>query len=146
MARRVFFSFAWDDVWRVNQVRNCGVSFGVEITGFRDAAEIEQVKKQTDEAIRGWIDDQLYGTSVTAVLIGANTCSSRWVDYEISESKRRGNGLLGIDISGIKDQRGWTSYRCEPILTGYDVYYWDPVSSPYNIGRWIEEAAQLAGR
>ena len=146
MARRVFFSFAWDDVWRVNQVRYCGVPLGVEVTGFYDVAEIEKVKKKSDEAIRHWIDDQLHGTSVTVVLAGAGTCSSEWVSYEIDESIRKGNGLLGIDISGLKDQFRLKSWCCGRIPRGYDFYVWDPVTSPYSIGRWIEEAAQLAGR
>ena len=83
---------------------------------------------------------------MTVVLIGAKTCSNRWVAYEIDQSKQRRNGLLGIDISGLKDQNGRTPDRCGPILSGYDIHYWDPVTSPYRIGTWIEEAAELAGR
>ena len=33
------------------------------------------------------------------VLVGLYTCGSRWVQYEIEQSAKRGNGMLGIDIS-----------------------------------------------
>ena len=58
--RRVFFSFDWDDAWRVNQVRNSWVTKGnYTSVGFVDSAEIEQVKRKTDKAIKNWIDQQL---------------------------------------------------------------------------------------
>lgn len=85
--RRVFFSFDWDDVWRVNQVRNMWVAKGsYELAGFVDVAKIEKVKRATDNAIKNWIGEQLEGTSVTCVLIGSYTHLSRWVKYEIEQS------------------------------------------------------------
>jgi glycosyltransferase involved in cell wall biosynthesis len=108
MARKVFFSFHYErDVWRVNIVRNSWVTKGNYTTaGFIDAAEFEKVKRQGDQAIRRWIDDQLEGTSVTVVLIGAETYSRKWVRYEIIKSFDRGNGLLGVYIHNIKDKNG----------------------------------------
>lgn len=38
------------------------------------------------------------GTSVTTVLIGKKTASSGWVDFEINESIRKGNGIIGIRL------------------------------------------------
>ena len=75
MARRAFFSFHHGrDSWRIGQVRNCWVTKpDRESAGFWDAAEWEEVKLKTPEVIRKWIDKQLEGTSVTVVLIGAET-------------------------------------------------------------------------
>ena len=147
MARRVFFSFDWDDVWRVNQVRNCVVALGVQTAGYIDAADIEAAKRQTDAAIQRWIDQQLNGTSVTVVLVGSGTCSSRWVQYEVAKSRERGNGLLGINISGLKNQWGQTSVSCG-CYPGYPYgyYTWDSRNSLFEIGNWIETAALHAGR
>ena len=79
MARKVFFSFDYDDVWRVNVIRNSDVTKkSAEVAGFIDKAKFEEVKKGAD-AIRKWIDQQMEGTSVTVVLIGANTSESEWV-------------------------------------------------------------------
>src|SRR6476619_621931 len=99
MARRVFFSFKYDDVSRAWVVRNSWVTQGTEAAGFVDSAEFDRIERGGDRAIQAWIDSQLDGTSVTVVLVGARTCWSRWVKYEIEKSKSRGNGLLGVDIS-----------------------------------------------
>src|SRR5579872_4054573 len=122
MARRVFFSFEYSDVSRAMVVRNSWVTVGREAAGFVDAAEFEKLQRLGDSNVRAWIDAQLYGTSVTAVLVGAQTCASKWVNYEIDASKKRGNGLLGIDISQIKSFSGLTSTRCGRIPIGYDFY------------------------
>lgn len=146
MARRVFFSFKYKDVSRAMVVRNSWVTQGREAAGFIDAADFEAVKRQGDAAVKAWIDGQLKNTSVTAVLVGAKTCSSRWVKYEIVQSIERGNGLLGIDVSKIKDLQGNTSERCGRIPAGYDFYLWNNDEGYLNIGSWIEQAAKDAGR
>lgn len=146
MARKVFFSFKYEDVSRAMIVRNSWVAQGKEAAGFIDAASFEKVKKQGDSAIRAWIDKQLDGTSVTVVLVGEKTCSSRWVKYEIEESIKKGNGLLGIDVSKIKDLQGNTSERCGQIPKGYDFYLWNNDDGYHKMGDWIEKSAKDAGR
>lgn len=146
MARKVFFSFEYSDVSRANVVRNSWVTQGREAAGFIDAAEFEKLKEQGDAAIRRWIDEQMKGTSVTVVLVGAKTCTSRWVRYEIEQSQGD-KGLLGVDISKIKDlQTGKTSDRCGKIPEGYPFYLWNNDKGYDNLGDWIEKAAKLAGR
>ncbi len=146
MARKVFFSFKYKDVSRSMVVRNSWVAQGKESAGFIDAADFEKLKKQGDKAIQNWIDKQLEGTSVTVVLVGAKTCSSRWVKYEIDKSIQRGNGLLGIDVSKIKDLQGNTSDRCGKIPKGYKFYLWNNDEGYENMGDWIEQAAKDAGK
>ncbi|PIV40484.1 MAG: hypothetical protein COZ31_10200 [Nitrospirae bacterium CG_4_10_14_3_um_filter_44_29] len=146
MARRVLFSFEYGDVSRAMVVRNSWVTQGKEAAGFIDAAELEKIKRQGDEAVKRWIDSQLKGTSVTVVLAGENTCSSKWVKYEIEKSKEIGNGLLGIDISKIKDLQGNTTDRCGEIPKGYAFYLWFKGDGYKNMGDWIEKAAKEAGR
>lgn len=147
MARRVFFSFEYEhDVSRANVVRNSWVTQGKEAAGFIDAADFEEIKKGGDAAIKKWIRDQLWNTSVTVVLVGSHTCSSKYVKYEIEQSKERGNGLLGIDISKIKDLNGKTTERCGKIPKGYSFYFWNNDGGYKNMGDWIEDAASVAGR
>src|SRR3989344_996444 len=134
MARKVFFSFKYEDVSRANVVRNSWVAQRKEAAGFIDAADFEEVESQGEEAIENWIDEQLDGTSVTVVLVGKKTCNSKWVKYEIEKSKEIGNGLLGIDISKIKDLQGNTSERCGQIPTGYDFYYWNNNDGYHRMG------------
>lgn len=146
MARRVFFSFKYKDVSRAMVVRNSWITQGKEAAGFIDAANFEALKRQGPNAIKNWIDKQLVGTSVTVVLVGEKTCSSRWVRYEIQKSIERRNGLLGIDISKIKDLQGNTSERCGQIPNGYNFYLWNKNDGYKNMGEWIEQAAKDAGK
>jgi hypothetical protein len=123
-----------------------GMTKGIEEAGFIDAAEFEKVKKKGDAAIKAWIDGQLKGTTVTVVLVGQDTCSSKWVQYEIEASKKRGDGLLGIDISKIKDMSGNRSERCGQIPTGYPFYLWFKNKGYENLGTWVEDAAKAPGK
>jgi hypothetical protein len=146
MARRVFFSFKYEDVWRAMIVRNSWITQTREAAGFVDAADFEKLKRQGDAAIKAWIDGQLKGTSVTVVLVGNKTAASRWVKYEIEMSKYLGHGLLGIDISKIKDVNGRTSQLGTKVPVGYDFYQWFNGNGYANMGTWIEKAAKAAGK
>lgn len=85
MARRVFFSFHYDnDINRSMTVRNSWVTQGKEAAGFVDKAEFEKIKRTGETAVHNWIDNQLNGTSVTVVLIGSETLNRPFVQYEIS--------------------------------------------------------------
>jgi hypothetical protein len=104
MARRVFFSFHYDDdVWRANQVRNANVVAGSEVAGFLDRSEYEKAEKKGKEGIQRMIRRHLKDTTVTVVLIGSTTASRPWVKYEIEQSLAHKNGLLGIYIHHLKD-------------------------------------------
>jgi len=146
MARRVFFSFKYEDVSRAMVVRNSWVTQGKEAAGFIDAADFEDLEEEGDDAIQEWIDDQLDGTTVTVVLVGEETCGSKWVQYEIEKSEELGHGLLGIDVSEIKDLAGNISDRCGRIPAGYSFYLWNNDDGFHNMGDWIEDAAKAAGK
>ncbi len=141
MARKVFFSFHYQrDLWRVNVVRNSGVIDGVSAAGFYDASLWEDAKRSGVDAVKKLINDGLKGTSVTAVLIGAETARRKYVSYEIERSIALGNGLLGVRINNIKDKDG----RTDPpglipeALTkaGAPVYTYEYGK----LGGWIEKA------
>ncbi len=118
--KKVFFSFAWDDIWRVNQVRNSWVTKGgYKSAGFTDKADIEKLQLQDKKSIKNWIDEQMKGTSVTCVLIGKNTFESEWVGYEIEQSIAKGNGILGVYIHNIKDENSQKSSRGKNPLSEY---------------------------
>lgn len=103
MARRVFFSFDHRDLWRANVVRNSAFVDAVMTAGFHDAAAGEEAGRKSEDQLSKLIDRALDGTSVTVVLIGAQTSNRRYVTYEIERSVARGNALLGIRIEKIKD-------------------------------------------
>jgi hypothetical protein len=141
MARRTFFSFHYEnDVWRAGVVRNSDV-VKQEPSEWIDASLWEDAKKKGDAAIIKLINYALVGTSVTAVLIGTDTATRRWVQYEIDKSIERGNGLLGIYIHKIKDRYGNTGYRgSNPLPTGYKTYDWVDDNGYANLGTWVDIA------
>lgn len=153
MARRVFFSFHYErDVWRASQVRNSWVTKpDREAAGFWDAAAWEEVKKKGEEAIRRWINKQLEGTSVTVVLIGAETSERKYVQYEINQNWDRGNGLIGIYIHNLKDRNGKTDIKgTDPFVKlgykGIRTYNWVSDNGYENLGDWVEAAYERAQR
>lgn len=131
MARRVFFSFHFErDVWRANQVRNSNVVAGAEVAGFFDHSEYEEAKKKGDEQIKRLIRNKLEGTSVTVVLIGSETASRPFVQYEIEQSIARKNGLLGVHIHQLQNAKGevdWFggSVPSVPWSVDFPTYTWD---------------------
>jgi len=145
--RQVFFSFKWSDVTRSEVVRNSYVTKGgQQAARYIDKAQREQVKKQTDLAIKRWINKQMCGTTVTVVLVGEYTCRSRWVKYEIARTIEQGHGLLEIDISKIRDLHRQTSDCCGRMVpSGYQRYLWNRHKGHENLGDWVERAAREAG-
>jgi hypothetical protein len=146
MARKVFFSFQYEDVQRAMNVRNSNVIASDNKVGFIDKADFEAVERQGDVAIKKWINDQLHGTSVTVVLVGATTDKSKWVKYEIEQSIERGNGILTIDISKIADLKGSTTDCCGLRVAGAPHYLWNNNNGYENLGKWVEAAAKEAGK
>lgn len=159
MVRRVFFSFHYErDAWRAAQVRNSWVTKeNREAAGFEDGAEWEEVKKEGEEAIKEWIDSQIHGTSVTAILVGRETSEREFVQYEIKESIKQGNGIVAIRIHERKDREGNRDRRgSNPLAEHYveredrdirldqifETYHWDRDNGRENLSEWVEEAAQ----
>lgn len=159
MTRKVFFSFHYKrDVWRASQVRNSNLLADEDEYGFVDSAAWEKIERQGDEGIKRWINSQLQYTSVTVVLIGAKTSERSWIDYEIRESWKRGNGVIGIRIHNIKnqfkmtDQQGVNPFdqikftNGTPLSSACKVYDWVLDDGRNNLGKWIEEAAKARGK
>jgi len=143
----VFFSFHYQrDIWRVNQVRNADVVDASAAAGWSDASLWEEAKKKGDAAIKRLIDDGLDGTTVTAVLIGKETANRKYVNYEIEQSLRRGNGLLGVRIHALADQNGRTDAPGEiPDAlkrAKAPIYDWDREQ----FGSWVQKAYRRAAR
>lgn len=109
MARSIFTSFHYDsDAARVQQVLKIGA---ITDDSLVTAQEWESVKRQTDAAIRKWIHEQMLRKSAVVVLVGPETASSRWVDYEIRKAWDDRRPLVGIRIHGLKNLEGKTAVR-----------------------------------
>jgi hypothetical protein len=107
MPRSVFFSFHYDrDIMRVQQVKQHYITKGTYTeTGFFDGSLEEKAKKEGDAVVKKLIDNGLVGSSVLCVLIGKETYTRRWVDYEILKAVEYGMGIFGIRIHQLKDPK-----------------------------------------
>jgi len=104
MARRVFFSFDYRYVWKVNQIRNMPNIIGTAAAGFQDASLWEEAKKKSDKAIKAMIDKALNNTTVTVVCVTCGTSTRKYINYEIDQSLAKGNGLVAVQIHHLKDK------------------------------------------
>lgn len=143
MARNVFFSFHYDnDVQRAFVVRQSWVTKPNRTAfGVIDRADFESIKRNGDAAIKQWIDNQLIGTSVTVVLIGAATLERPYVKYEIEQSIIRGNGILGVFVHNIRDFDQTTSSKCDTSGFRFPLYDWTNNDGYNKLGDWVEAAA-----
>lgn len=146
MARRVFFSFHYKFVWKVNQIRSIPNVTGTAAAGFQDASLWEEAKKN-DKEIKRMIDQALERTSVTVVFVTHGTKDRKYIDYEIGQSLARGNGLLAVQIHHLKDKDGKTgspgAIPSQISKNGFKAYKY---TNSEALSRWIEEAADLAGK
>jgi len=162
MARKVFFSFHYDkDSWRVGQVRNAWLIGDHEAQPFLDKARWEEVEAKGETAVQSWIDNAMLGTSVTVVLIGAETAGRKWVKYEIRKSHTDDKGMIGVYIHNLKNQHQQTDSKGSnpfdnfsieqggqktSLSSIYPTYDWVNDNGRLYLPDWVEKAAKAAGR
>lgn len=155
MARKVFYSFHYKrDSQRAAQVRNSHAIANEDEYGVIDSVEWEKIERAGDDNIKRWINDQLKYTSVTVVLIGAETSEREWVDYEIRRSWERGNGLVGVRIHNVKNLDSKTDTMGpnpfdnilladgKPLSSICKTYDWVNDKGIDNLHTWVEEGFQ----
>jgi hypothetical protein len=104
---KAFYSFHFaNDVSRAGQVRNIGAVTGDQVV---DDNSWEQVKRGGESAIKSWIDKQMDSCDVVVVLVGTDTASRHWIDYEIRRAWDIHKPVVGIRIHGLKNFQSQTS-------------------------------------
>ncbi|MGL5829633.1 MAG: TIR domain-containing protein [Angustibacter sp.] len=104
MPRSSFVSFHYqNDYWRVQQILRIGSITGQEIL---PAQNWEQVKQRGKNAVEAWIDKEMAYKDAVIVLIGLETASREFVQYEIRRAWSIRKPLLGIRIHGLEDSNG----------------------------------------
>lgn len=142
-----FFSFHYDHVWKVNQLRSIPNVTGSAAAGFQDASIWEEAKKKGDAVIKRMIDKALLNTSVTLVCVTRGTADRKYINYEIDQSLERGNGIVAVQIHKLKDRFGNTASAGaipkQITANGFKAYKY---TTPAALIRHIDEAARLAGK
>ena len=107
MARRVFFSFHFDnDFSRTQLVRNIG---GLQGNKPVNSNKWEDVKRNGNEGIKRWIKENIKGKSCVVVLVGSKTANRPWVNFELAHGWSEGKGIVAVRVHGLKDLNGKTS-------------------------------------
>jgi len=91
----VFISFAFENEDEVNLLRGQAKNENTELA-FDDFSLREAVKSNNEDYIKQKIRERIDRASVTAVYLSQDACNSKWVDWEITESLKRGKGVIGI--------------------------------------------------
>ncbi len=103
--RKVFFSFHYADVFRVNNVRNVE-RFKAKVLDvkqrFLDQSLWEKRKLTDPDGLKRMIREGVRNSSVICVLIGSGTWDRPWVRYEIARALIDKRGLLGVHLNGLK--------------------------------------------
>src|SRR6266511_1300888 len=103
MARHVFLSFVEEDLDLVKLFRGQAKNENNDLE-FSDYSVREPFDSANAEYIRRKIRELINQVSVTVVLIGETTSTSRWVDWEIRTTAGLGKGLVGMRLhSSYKD-------------------------------------------
>lgn len=161
MARRVFFSFHFDnDFWRTQQVRNMNALDGQELC---TPNAWEEVKRKGKDSIEKWIGDNMSGKTCVVVLVGSETADRPWVRREIVRGWDAGKGVLAIRIHKLLDTNSEAALAGDNPLdrinfgsTGKKLSAIAPIYSPAgsdskaayaaikdNIEQWIENAIAI---
>jgi hypothetical protein len=118
--RKAFFSFHYDDIMRVNVVRNAWKIDHPDnalMRSFYDSSLWESRKLEGDDAVKRLIREGVEYTSAVCVLIGSETWLRRWVKYEIARAVIDGRGLLGVHLNSIRHHQTQT-----PHTRGYNPF------------------------
>lgn len=142
ITRHVFFSFRWEsEKFRINEIRNQSQILGATSVKYWDNSLNEKSYATNPEYIKKKIRDSLEGTSVTVILVTSTTHKSDYVKYEYEKSVERGNGILQLDVSNLKDINGnkekfseWLPYVSKGLKKEW--------FSKCPLGDWIEDAYQ----
>lgn len=95
VSRHVFISFDHEDLDEVNLLRGQVKNDKTDLQ-FDDHSVKEPFDSNNADYIKRNIREKIDRCSVTLVYLTEKTASSKWVNWEIEESLKRGKGVIGV--------------------------------------------------
>jgi hypothetical protein len=95
VSRHVFISFDHEDLDEVNLLRNQAKIDKMDLH-FDDHSVKEPYDSANADYIKRNIREKIDRCSVTVVYLSNRTASSKWVNWEVEESLKRGKGVIGV--------------------------------------------------
>lgn len=95
VSRHVFISFAYEDVDEVNLLRGQAKNDNTDLQ-FDDYSVKEAFDSNNADYIKKQIREKIDKASVTLIYLSDSSAKSKWVNWEIEESIKRGKGVVGV--------------------------------------------------
>ena len=95
--KRVFISFRHEDKAQVNGLRLLAANPKFDIE-FYDESVRTAINSENASYVRSKIKEKIARTSVTVCMVGAETHTSQWVDWELEESITKGNKIICMGL------------------------------------------------
>lgn len=99
--KRVFLSFAAEDRDRVQGLRLLAANPNYDLE-FYDESVRSPIDSRDADYIKRVIRQKISRTTVTVCLITEITHKSRWVDWELEESYKKGNKIIAMALKGVE--------------------------------------------
>jgi len=100
----VYFAFDFDDLFRVNNVRQAWKidhPHSDNMRSFYDRSIWESKNIKDEKTLKNLMRGAIQYSSAVCVLVGTNTWKSRWVKYEIARAVIDNRGLLAVQINDL---------------------------------------------
>jgi len=94
-SRHVYIGFAYEDLDEVNLLRGQAKNENTNLK-FDDFSVKEAFDSTNAEYIKRQIRERIDRCSVTVIYLSRNSSKSKWVNWEIEESLRRGKAVIGV--------------------------------------------------
>ena len=109
----------------------------------------ENEKKNDDEIIKNWVDEEIKKTRITILLISEKTFDRKYVSYELSKSLLNGNTVIPILIDSEEnafneDNINLFNKKLDKELSGrkLKIRKWFQENGKKNILQWLNEALE----
>jgi len=98
--KRVFLSFIEEDLPTVKGLRLLAANPDYDLEFYDESVRVA-IDSRDAEYVKRVIRDKISRTSVTVCLISESTHKSRWVDWELEESEKKGNAIIAMALKGV---------------------------------------------
>lgn len=121
--KRVFLSFIEEDKERVQGLRLLAANPDYELEFYDESVRVA-IDSADAEYVKRKIREKISRTSVTVCLISEQTYASRWVNWELEESAKKGNAIIAMALKGVEravlpglvKEKGLTFHAWDPAL------------------------------
>ncbi len=99
--KRVFLSFKSEDKERINGLRGLAANPSFDLD-FYDESVKTPIDSQNSAYIKQRIKEKIARSSVTVCLISETTHESKWVEWELEESIKKGNTIIAMALKDVE--------------------------------------------